>query len=59
MKKGNQLQDWLRNKPKNRNECDHTEEYWCEKCVNGGVIVDWRKEGLGRGHIISNIPLDL
>ena len=38
--------------------CDHDSEHWCGNCINFGVEVDWRKEGLGRGHIISNVPFN-
>ncbi len=34
---------------------DHDENHWCQDCINFGVEVDLTKEGLGKGHIITNI----
>lgn len=34
--------------------CNHDKDHWCQNCINFGVEVDLRKDGLGRGHIIGN-----
>lgn len=48
-----------REENKRKKGCFHDADHWCGNCINFGIEVDWRKEGLGRGHIITNIPLDL
>jgi len=38
--------------------CNHDSEHWCGRCINIGTEVDWREYGLGKGHIISNLPIN-
>lgn len=59
MKKGNQLTDWLKNKPKTKKGCFHGVDMWCGNCINFGIDVSQKlPDGrISHGHFISNMPL--
>lgn len=42
-----------------RKGCFHDKEHWCGNCINFGTVVDLRSKGLGQGHIIGNVSIDL
>lgn len=35
-------------------QCIHNENYWCSNCLKIPEKIDFRKEGLGYGFIITN-----
>lgn len=57
--RGNQLTDWLKNKPRPENECKHGKDMWCGNCINFGIEVNQKLPNgrISKGHFISNMPL--
>lgn len=55
----NQLKEFLNNKKKDENVCDHSEDYWCQKCINKGEVVSQTlPDGtVTHGRLITNVPI--